>query len=180
VRCCWRLTTVHGSGRIIAYRIVHRVVMVVWTASHQRGWAQRRRSVAMLWMGRVRRKMIGDAWLHEVTMWRDVERRSSSNGGRKVWNGSMEHWYGTALSHGMEHRNGAALHLSRHRTLEWHIVKSRRQDKASQVGMMAWRVTAWIKPSKVWNGTHGTLQVAEQMIVRVAEHMIARVARGWR
>jgi len=67
--------------------------MVVWTVSHQRGWAQRRRSVAMLWMGRVRRKMIGDAWLYEVTMRRDVERRSSSNGGLRfgmaAWNIGM-------------------------------------------------------------------------------------------
>jgi hypothetical protein len=87
---------------------------------------------------------------------------------QKVWNGSMEHWYGTALSHGMEHRNGAALHLSRHRTLEWHIVKSRRQDKASQVGMMAlhqvtaWKIVGWQPGQAMWNGIksrHGSSTV---------------------
>jgi hypothetical protein len=81
-------------------------------------------------------QVIGDAWLHEVTVWRDEERRIIE-WWQKLRKGSMEHWYGTALSHSMEHRNGAALHLSRHRTLERHIVKSRRQDTASQVGMMA-------------------------------------------
>jgi hypothetical protein len=38
-------------------------------------------------------QVIGDAWLHEVTVWRDVERRRSSNGGRSfgmaAWNIGM-------------------------------------------------------------------------------------------
>jgi hypothetical protein len=35
-------------------------------------------------------KVIGDAWLHEVTVWRDVERRRSSRSfGMAAWNIGM-------------------------------------------------------------------------------------------
>jgi hypothetical protein len=73
-------------------------------------------------------QVIGDAWLHEVTVWRDEERRIIE-WWQKLRKGSMEHWYGTALSHSME--LGMAQHCICHGIERWkgtslsHGVKTR-------------------------------------------------------